>query len=114
MLLIDGFDVAESVLLFLKEIEDVYERARLAQSIVIVGEGASVPGFTERLIAEVNSLARKKAMIGKERDFVKHVESPFAPSCLLWVGCAVLVETGDIEIEDSDVIKDRISNPSPL
>lgn len=102
------YNIAEGILFFLKEIEDVYERARLAQAIIITGEGATAPGFAQRLMEEVNSLSHETGMVRREdRQLFKHVDSPFAANCLLWAGAAVLVETGATESDDSDRIDIR-------
>lgn len=103
--------MAHCLLNFIMEIGDVYERARLAQGIVVTGDGATAPGFPQRLATLVDELARGRGIV-RNKPFVSVIDTPFAADCVLWAGAAVLSDCGDSGTEDADRIVDVPSGGS--
>lgn len=99
-----SWNVAEQVLRFVLDIRDVYQRASVAKSVVVVGEGATAPGFGERLVAEINGLAAARGIVRRDGAFSKVIESPFSANVVLWTGAAVMVEgKADMDSVDTDM-----------
>lgn len=102
-----SWNMAEQVLSFVLDIRDVYQRASVARSVVVVGEGATAPGFGERLVAEINEVAVAKGVVRRDGAFSKLIESTFSANIVLWTGAAVLVE-GKADMDRADTDMDSI------
>lgn len=93
----DETNIAKAVVDFIMEIGDVYERAQLARSLLVVGDAAATPGFAQRLAAHVNAQAHMTSNLNHARrsgqkDFCNLVDTPFAADCVMWTGAAILSE----------------------
>lgn len=79
------FNLAVRIKKFVEEsVHDVYERARLLQTVVGVGEMAATPGFAHRLQHELRKTLPRAS--------VDVLHTPFAAHCVVWVGAALLHE----------------------
>lgn len=113
----DETNIAKAVVTFLREIGDVYERARLMRSVVGIGDVAATPGFVERLVEHVDAGLRGDRVgpggqAGPERkQLCEAIDTPFAADCILWSGAAIIGD-GAQTAARQDTLLSRSTEPS--